>query len=92
MCLLVLMSGSARTARIFWELTHPSQKMNDDEVRNLDMWLIVEELKAHQVMMTWGRVFGVLVPEVGDSRGPVNIELTLTSAIPDPVEVHVNRL
>ena len=42
--------------------------------------------------MAWGMVFGVLVPEVGASRLPVNIELAFTGAIPDPVEAHVNRL
>ena len=70
----------------------PMQNMHDDEVIKLDMWLVVEELREHQGIMTWGMVFGVLVPEVGASRAPVNLELTLTSAIPDPVEVHVNRL
>ena len=70
----------------------PSQKMNEDEVSKFDMWLVVEELKAHQAMMAWVMVFGVLVPKVGASGGPVNLELTLASAIPDPVEAHVNRL
>ena len=42
--------------------------------------------------MDWGMVFGVVVPEVGASGGPVNLELTLTSAISDPVEAHVNLL
>ena len=68
----------------------PSQKMHDEKVRKLDMWLVVEEPRAHQAMMDWGMVFGVVVTDVGDSRGPVNIELTLTSAISDPVEAHVN--
>ena len=66
--------------------------MHDDEVRKLDMWLVVEELRAHQVMMAWGVVFGVVVPEVGSSGGPINLELTLTSAISDPVEAHDNCL
>ena len=70
----------------------PSQKMHDAEVRKLDMWLVVEELSVHQAMMACVMVFGVVVPEVGASGGPVNIELALTSAIPDPVEAHVNRL
>ena len=43
-------------------------------------------------MMAWGMVFGVVVPEVGASGGPVNIEVALAGAIPDPVEAHVNRL
>ena len=70
----------------------PSQKMHDDEVSKLEMWLVVEELREHQAMMAWGVIFCVVVPKVGASRGPVNIELTLTSVISDPVEVHVNCL
>ena len=66
--------------------------MHDDKVSKLDIWLVVEELRAHQAMMAWGMVFGLVVPEVGASGGPVNLELTLTSAIFDPVEAHVNRL
>ena len=42
--------------------------------------------------MAWEMVFGVVVPEVGASGGPVNIEVALAGTIPDPVEVHVNRL
>ena len=42
--------------------------------------------------MAWVMVFGVVVPEVGASVGPVNLELALAGAISDPVEVHVNRL
>ena len=68
------------------------QKIHDDEVSKLEMRLVVEEPRAHQAMMAWGMVFGVVVPEVGASGPPVNLELTLTSAIPDPVEAHVNRL
>ena len=37
-------------------------------------------------------VFGVVVPEVGASGGPVNLELTLTSAISYPVKAHVDSL
>ena len=70
----------------------PSQKMHDDEVSKLEMWLVVEELWAHEAMMAWGMVFGVIVPKVGASRAPVNLELTLMSAISDPVEAHVNCL
>ena len=70
----------------------PSQKVHDDEVSKLDMWIVVEERRAHQVMMAWGVVFGVVVSKVGASGGPVNLELTLTSAISDPVEAHVNFL
>ena len=68
----------------------PLQKMHDKEVIKLDTWLVVEELREHQAMMAWGVVFGVVVPKVGASGGPVNLELTLTSAISDLVEVHVN--
>ena len=66
--------------------------MHDDEVSKLDMWLVMEELRAHKLMMAWGAVFGVVFPEVGASGGPVNLELTLTSAIPDPVKAHVNQI
>ena len=68
----------------------PSQKMHDEEVSKLDMWIVVEELRAHQAIIAWGMVFGVVVPEDGASRAPVNLELTLMSAIPDPVEEDVN--
>ena len=51
----------------------PLQKMHDDEVRKLDMWIVVEELRVHQVMMAWGVVFGVVVLEFGASGGPVNL-------------------
>ena len=64
----------------------PSHRMHDNEVRKLDMWLIVEELWGHEVMMAWGMVFGVIVPKVGASGGPVNLELTLMGAITDPAE------
>ena len=70
----------------------PSQNMHDNKVRKLDMCLVVEEMRAHQAMMAWEVVFGVLVPEVGASGGPLNLELTLASAISDPVEAHVNCL
>ena len=86
------MSGSALTARIFSGIDTPLQKMHGEEVSKLDMWLVVEELRAHQSMMAWGVVFGVVVPEVGASGGLVNLELTLTSAIYYPVEAHVNCL
>ena len=66
--------------------------MHDDEVSKLDMWIVVEELGAHPAMMAWGMVFGVVVPKVSASGGPVNLELTLRSAIFDPVEAHVNCL
>ena len=51
----------------------PSQNMRGDEVSKLDMWLVVEELRAHQALMAWGMVFGVVVPKVGASGGPVNL-------------------
>ena len=70
----------------------PLQKMHDNEVSKLDMWLVVEELRTHKLVMAWEMVFGVVFPEVGASGGRVNIELALVGAIPDPVEVHVNRL
>ena len=66
--------------------------MHDNEVRKVYMWLVVEEVMAYHSVMAWGMVFDVVVPEVGASGAPVNLELTLTSAIPDPVEAHFNRL
>ena len=69
----------------------PSKKMHDDKVIKLDMWLVVEELTSHEAMMDLGMVFGAIVPKFGASGGPVDFELTLTGAIPDPVEAHVNR-
>ena len=74
----------------FLGIDTPLQKMYDDEVSKLDMWIVVEELMAHQAMMAWWMLFSVVVSEVGASRGPVNLEFTLTSAISDPVEAHVN--
>ena len=44
--------------------------MHDGKVSKLYMWLVVEELRAHQSVMAWGMVFGVVVPEVGASGGP----------------------
>ena len=69
----------------------PSQKMHDAEVIKLDMWLVVEEMWAHEAMMAWVMVFGVIVPKVGDSGDAVNIEVALAGGIPDPLEAHVNR-
>ena len=66
--------------------------MHDGEVSKLEMWLVVEELREHQSVMDWEMVIGVVVPEVGASRVPVNLEVALAGAIPDPVEAHVNRL
>ena len=76
----------------FTGIDTPLQKMYANEGRKLYMWLVVEELRAHQAVMDWGMVFGVVVPEVGAYGAPVNLELALTGAITDPVEVHVNRL
>ena len=38
-----------------------SQKMHDDMVRKVYMWLVVEEVRAHQSAMAWITLFGVLV-------------------------------
>ena len=70
----------------------PLQQMHDDEFSKLDVWLVVEELRAHQLVLAWGVLFGVVVPKVDASGGPLNIELALAGAIPDPLEAHVNRL
>ena len=56
------------------------------------MWLVVEEVRVHQSVMAWGMVFGVVVPEVGSFRSPVNIEVSLAGTIPDPLELHAGRL
>ena len=70
----------------------PLQNMHDDEVSKFDMWLVVKELRAHQLVMAWGMVFGVVFPKVGASSGPVNLEVALADSIPDPLETHVNCL
>ena len=70
----------------------PSQKMHGNKVSKLDICIVVEELSAHQAVMAWGIVFGVVAPEVGASGAPVNLELTLTGAITDLVEAHVDCL
>ena len=56
------------------------------------MWLVVEEVTAHQLVMSWIMVFDVVVPEVGDSGTPVNIEVDLAGAIPDTVGANANHL
>ena len=66
--------------------------MHDNDVIKVYMWIVVEEVRAHQLVMTWRVLFGVLVPEVGASRSPVNLEVSLAGAIPDPVEAHVKFL
>ena len=35
----------------FTGIDTPSQKMHDNEVRKLDMWLVMEELRAHWAVM-----------------------------------------
>ena len=49
------------------------QKIYNYEVYKVDMWLVLEEAEAHQSVMAWGMVFGVIVSKVGAYRGPVNI-------------------
>ena len=46
----------------FLGIDTPLQNMHDDGVSKLEMWLVVEELRAHQAVMAWGMVFGVVVP------------------------------
>ena len=70
----------------------PLQKMHDNEVSKVYMLIFVKEVRAHQSVMAGGMVFGVVVLEVGASRGPVNLEVALAGVIPDPVEVHINFL
>ena len=59
--------------------------MHDEIFCEVDMQLVVAEVRVHQLVMDWIIVFGVLVSEVGASGGPLNIELALAGAIPDPV-------
>ena len=56
------------------------------------MWIDMEEGMAHQLVMAWGMVFGVVFPGVVASGAPVNLEVELAGANPDPVEAHVNCL
>ena len=86
MCLLELIPGSACTMCILRKLTH------HDGVCKVDTWLVVEEVRTHQFVMACRMVFGVLVAKVGASVGPVNLELALEGAIPDPVQAHVDFL
>ena len=51
----------------------PSQDMHAKTFSKVYMWLVVKEVRAHQSGMAWGMVFGVVVPEVGDSGPPVNL-------------------
>ena len=62
--------------------------MHDNEVSKVYTWLFVEEVRAHQSVMAWVMLFGVVVPEVGDYRAPVNIEVALEGAVPDPLVRH----
>ena len=66
--------------------------MHDNKVRKVYMWIVMEEVRAHQSVMAWGMLFDVVVSEVGASGGPVNIEVALAGVIPDPVEAHVSCL
>ena len=66
--------------------------MHDDEVRKVYIWLVVEEVRAHQSVMDWGMVFSVVVPDDDASGGPVNFEVALAGAIPDSLEAHGNCL
>ena len=59
--------------------------MHDDEVGKVYMWLVVEELRAYQSVMSWGMLSSVLVPNVGSSGAPANLEVALVGEIPDPV-------
>ena len=71
--------------------TH-SQKMHENKVSKVEMWLVVEEVRAHKSVMAWGMVFDVVVPKVGAYWDQANREVALAGAIPDPVEAYVNHL
>ena len=45
----------------------PLQKIHDDKVSKVDMCIVVEKLRALQLVMVWGIVFGVIFSKVGDS-------------------------
>ena len=66
--------------------------MHDEKFCEVDMQLVVAEVRVHQLVMAWGIVFGMLVAKIGASGGAVNIELALAGAITDPVEAHVDLL
>ena len=68
------------------------QKMHDNKFSKVYMWIFMEEVRSHKSVMAWGMVIGVVVPKFRASEGPVNLEVALVGAIPDPVEAHVNRL
>ena len=70
----------------------PLQKMHDNKVSKVYMWVVVKKVRENQLVMSWGMVFGVVVPVVGASGPLVNLDVSLAGAIPDPVEAHVNRL
>ena len=56
------------------------------------MRLVVEEVRAHQLVMDLVMVFGVVVDKIHAYWGTVNLELDLTGAIPDPGETHFDCL
>ena len=66
--------------------------MHDYKIRKVDMRFVVEEMRAHQSVMDWGMVFGLVVSNIGAYGAPVNIKLALAGAIPDPVEAHAECL
>ena len=41
----------------------PSENMHDNEFSNGYMFLVMEEVRAHQLVMAWRTVFVVVVPE-----------------------------
>jgi hypothetical protein len=47
---------------------------------------VKEVAGAHQAVMGWGVVFGEVVSQNVSAAAPVNKELALTDAVPDPVE------
>ena len=49
-------------------------------------------MTAYHSVMAWGMVFDVVVPKLGASGVPVNLEVALAGGTPDPVESRVNRV
>ena len=90
--LLILMLGSVCDTIIIRELTHPLRRYTMTSLSRFTCGLSCRNWGRISRVMAWVMLFGVVVPEVGASMGPVNIEVAQAGAIPDRVESHVDRL
>lgn len=52
----------------------------------------MQSIRPHVLMVGGGKMFGVVVREIGRSTLPVDVELALADAVADPVIAHVDRL